>query len=182
MGEPLTSAGVAARARRRRIEAAERYRPERVDTLLVTEAPPTALDRFFYFEDVQTQDSLFRHVAEMVLGEKPTRDKAPFLDALSERGYFLIDVSEDPIASRREDLPRCIPDLIERCRELEPNRIVLIAVGVYDLAFQPLRDAGLPVVNARIPFPGTGQQTNFKEVFAELVGGPEGARPRRAVN
>src|SRR5205823_6407163 len=50
----------AARARRR--QAAERYRPDVVDLLLVAEAPPSAPDRFFYFEHVTTHDSLFRYV------------------------------------------------------------------------------------------------------------------------
>jgi hypothetical protein len=39
-------------ARKRREEAAARYRPDSVDLLLVAEAPPSALDRYFYFEDV----------------------------------------------------------------------------------------------------------------------------------
>jgi hypothetical protein len=47
-------------APRRRARAARRYRPEKVDLLLVAEAPPSALDRYFYFEDVSEQDSLFR--------------------------------------------------------------------------------------------------------------------------
>jgi hypothetical protein len=33
--------------------AARRYRPERIDLLLVAEAPPPADDRYFYFEHVQ---------------------------------------------------------------------------------------------------------------------------------
>src|SRR3954467_13749513 len=69
----------AARERRR---AAERYEPDVVDLLLVAEAPPSALDRFFYFEHVTTHDSLFRYVVRGILGETPSRDKAPYLDEL----------------------------------------------------------------------------------------------------
>ena len=163
------NSSVAAGARRRRTEAAARYRPKRIETLLVAEAPPSSLDRYFYFEDVQTQDSLFRHVAEMVLGEKPTRDKAPYLDELKERGWFLIHVADDPIGSRREEIVPLIPDLIQRCRELAPARIILIGAPVYDLVFGALRDAGLPVVDARLPYPGSGQQGRFKDLFADLV-------------
>jgi hypothetical protein len=160
---------VSERARRRRQLAAERYCPAHIDTLLVAEAPPTALDRFFYFEDVTTQDSLFRHVAEGVLGEKPTRDKTPYLDELKARGWFLIHVAEDPIASRREQIPALVPDLIDRCRRLRPDRIVLIGAPVYDLVFTALREAGLPVVNVRLPYPGSGQQNRFKDLFADLI-------------
>ena len=156
------------RARRRRAEAAARFQPKQIDTLLVGEAPPSALDRYFYFEDVHIHDSLFRHVAEVVLGEKPTRDKAPYLDALRDRGYFLIDVSEDPISST-DELAARVPGLIRRCRGLAPRRIVLIKVSTYDYAYAALRDAGLPAIDARIPFPGSGQQNRFKELFGELL-------------
>ena len=157
------------RARRRRREASKRYRPAHIDTLLIAEAPPTALDRFFYFEDVQTQDSLFRHVAEMVLGEKPTRDKAPYLDELKDRGWFLIHIAEDPIGSRHEQIPPLVPDLVQRCRELAPDRVALIGAPIYDLVYDELRSAGLPVVDLRLPYPGSGQQGRFKDLFAELV-------------
>jgi hypothetical protein len=157
-------------ARERRRRAAERYRPEVIDLLLVAEAPPSALDRYFYFEDVLTHDSLFRHVVEGVLGEKPTRDKAPYLDELGERGIFLIDLCEDPFSSRREVLPGCVPGLVRRCLQLAPKRIILISVGAYDHAYDALRAAGLPVVDARLPFPGSGQQRRFLEGFRQALG------------
>jgi hypothetical protein len=152
-------------ARRRRRAAAARWRPDHIDLLLVAEAPPSALERYFYFEDVATHDSLFRHVVEGVLGEKPTRDKAPYLDALRERGVLLIDLSVDPFSDRREAIPRCIPDLARRARALRPERIVLIGAEVYDAAYGTLRRAGLPVVDVRLPYPGSGQQRRFLEGF-----------------
>jgi len=153
----------AARTRRRR--AAERYRPDEIDLLLVAEAPPSALDRYFYFEDVLTHDSLFRYVVRGILGETPSRDKAPYLDELRERGVFLVDLCEDPFSDRRDALPRCVPELVERCRALRPRRVVLISAGTYDHAYDALRAAGLPVVDARLPFPGSGQQRRFLEGF-----------------
>jgi hypothetical protein len=155
-------------ARHRRAGAAARFKPDHVETLLVVEAPPSALDRYFYFEDVEIHDSLFRHVVEVVLGEKPTRDKAPYLDALRERGVFLIELALDPIRSKSELHP-LVPDLVRRCRALEPERIILIAVSTYDVAFDVLRAAGLHVVDARIPYPGSGQQNRFKDLFREVM-------------
>jgi hypothetical protein len=155
-------------ARRRRELAAARYRPERIDTLLVAEAPPSALDRSFYFEDVTAHDSLFRNVVEAVLGEVPSRDKAPYLDELRERGWFLIHMSPEPFRDRSV-LPPLLPALSERCRELEPQRIVLIGAPLYDLAFQVLTSEGLPVVDARLPFPGSGQQRRFLDLMRDLV-------------
>jgi hypothetical protein len=160
----LTAGDSAAAARRR--AAAERFRPDRIDTLLVAEAPPSAPDRYFYFDFVPTHDSLFRHVVQGVLGERPTRDKLPFLEELRERGVFLVELCEEPFGSRRAALPRCVPGLVRRCLELAPRRIILVAVGCYDHAFEPLRQAGLPVIDARLPYPGSGQQRRFLEGFA----------------
>jgi hypothetical protein len=152
-------------ARRRRLAAARRWRPDHVDLLFVVEAPPSALDRYFYFEDVRTHDSLFRHVVEAVLGEKPTRDKAPYLDALRERGVFLIDLCLDPFSDRREAIPAAVPTLARRIRAIGPRRIVLIGASVYDQAHPALHAAQLPVVEARLPYPGAGQQRRFLEGF-----------------
>jgi hypothetical protein len=155
----------AAAARRRRQSAARRWQPEHIDLLLVAEAPPSALDRYFYFEDVPTQDSLFRHVVEASLGEKPTRDKAVYLDSLRECGVFLIDLSIDPFDDRREAIPRCVPDLVARVRALQPEQVVLIGAAVYDAAYDVLHAEGLPVMEVRLPYPGSGQQRRFLEGF-----------------
>jgi phage terminase large subunit-like protein len=156
-------------ARRRRAAAARRWQPDPVDLLLVDEAPPSALDRYFYFEDVTTQDSLFRYVVAGVLGVRPTRDKAPLLAELREAGVFLVDACADPFHHRREALTACLPDLVARVEGLRPRRVVLVGAALYDLAFTPLRAAGAPVVDARLPYPGSGQQRRFAEGFAAVL-------------
>jgi hypothetical protein len=107
-------------------------------------------------------------VVEAVLGEKPSRDKAPYLDALRERGVFLVDLSVDPFSDRRDAIPRCVPDLVLRVREMRAQRVVLIGTAVYDAAYAVLRDAGLPVVDVRLPYPGSGQQRRFLDAFRDL--------------
>jgi hypothetical protein len=159
-------------ARRRREVAAGRWRPSSVDLLLVDEAPPSALDRYFYFEDVATQDSLFRYVVAGVLGVRPTRDKAPLLAELRDAGVFLLDACAEPFRHRRAALAGCLPDLAVRAEELRPRRVVLIGAPLYDVAFRPLRAAGLPVVDARLPYPGSGQQRRFAEGFAAALALP----------
>ena len=158
-------------ARRRREQAAARYQPDRVETLLVSEAPPSARHRYFYFEDVTEHDSLFRHVVQAVLGEKPTRDKAPYLDALRESGWFLVHVSEEPFHDRKI-LPPLVPDLIARCEQLAPTRIIVVGAPLFDLLRTPLRGAGLPLVDVRLPYPGSGQQRRFLDEFREHFGTP----------
>ena len=160
------------RARASREEAARRFRPERIDTLLVAEAPPAALDRYFYFTDVQTQDTLFRYVCRGVLGKEPTREgKAELLGKLRDRGVFLIDLSPDPLGDR--PLPEFVPDLVRRCKQLAPRRIILIKVTVYDAAYRALAEAGLPVIDERIPFPGNGQQRRFLTAVSHALREPE---------
>ena len=154
----------AARARQRRYRAAQRFKPGSVELLLVAEAPPASLDRYFYFADVREHDSLFRHVAREILNREPTRESKPALLAeLQRAGVFLIDLKLDPTDG--SPLAEHVPSLVRRIRRLQPEKIILIKATVYDAAFAPLRDAGLPVVDERVPFPGSGQQARFREAF-----------------
>lgn len=152
----------AALVRRRR--AAGRHRPKHVRLLLVAEAPPAAIDRYFYFDDVRDHDSLFRYVVRGVLGVEPSRtSKASLLTDLRDEGVFLIDVAEEP--SGAADLRQHVPGLVERCRQLSPDAVVLIKAPVFDAAYEPLVAAGVRVVDRRIPFPGSGQQRRFEAEF-----------------
>lgn len=159
----------------RRRQAAARYRPNTIDLLLVAEAPPSSADRYFYFTDVRQHDSLFRYVCRVILGEEPGRDdKDAALEKLMRRHVFLIDLKETPVD--RRSLAEHVPALIDRCRELSPRRIVLIKATVFDAAYDSLASAGLPVVDVRVPFPGSGRQRQFIEAFAHAVGRQE--KPR----
>lgn len=163
----------ATEARRARQEAAGRFRPDPVDLLIVAEAPPSALDRYFYFEDVKEQDALFRYVARGVLGVEPTRrNKAELLAKLKARGVFLIDLKTEPVDGT--PLADSVPELIERCRALAPRWIILVKATVYDAAHSPMKRAGLPVVDERIPFPGSGQQRRFEEAFSRALRAAKG--------
>ncbi|MDQ1683935.1 MAG: hypothetical protein QOC82_672 [Frankiaceae bacterium] len=155
-------------ARARREAAAAEFRPGHISTLLVAEAPPSALDRYFYFLDVDVQDSLFRHVIEATFGEKPTRDKRPWLDALKNAGYFLLDLSPDPFDDPSVLRP-LVPTLVTRCARLRPERIVLIGARVYDLAYGALHAAQLPVVDVRLPIPGYGQRQRFLDLATPVL-------------
>jgi hypothetical protein len=156
-----------AKAKQRRDKAAARYRPKRVKLLLVAEAPPTELDRYFYFEDVPRADYLFRGVVPSLLGEEPSRSKARQLAALKDLGVFLIDLRPDPFDTRSDaDL---VPSLVKRVRSITPHHVILIKVNVYDAAYKPLKDAGLPVVDERLPFPSTGRQLEFTAGFRRAL-------------
>jgi hypothetical protein len=139
-----------------------------VRTLLVDAAPPSALDRYFYFLDVGVHDSLFRNVVEAAFGQRPSRDKLPWLDELKSYGYFLIDVADDAFDDR-DVLRPLLPGLVSRCRAFDPDRIVVIGALLYDLAYDVLGAAELPVVDVRLPYPGSGQQRRFLDLATPLL-------------
>lgn len=144
-----------------RERAASKYRPDHIRLLLVAEAPPAAPDRYFYFEDVPTQDSLFRYIVRTVLGEASTRDrKAEHLQLLKSRAVYLVDLKTSP-KDAGEDLSPYVAGLVDRAAEMAPDYVITIKANVCDLCQQPLRSAGLNVSDERIPFPGSGQQVRF---------------------
>lgn len=155
-----------------RLAAAEKYRPRKVRLLLVAEAPPCDTERYFYFETVDRHDWLFRYVWEGLTGEKPERDaKAQHLAALKQMGVYMVDLHEANVSQPKlAQLAPEVPGLVKRCKALKPERVVLIKSIVHDAAFAALREAGLPVVDARIPFPASGQQKKFLEHFREAAG------------
>jgi hypothetical protein len=174
-GAATVTSAVSDDARKRREAAAARHRPSEVDLLLVAEAPPSALDRYFYFEDVREHDSLFRYVARMITGEEPSRsNKADLLTQLRHSGVFLIDLKQEPVDG--SPLASEVDGLIDRIHDLHPRAIVLIKSSVYDAAFHRLQQAGLPVIDERVPFPGSGQQRRFEETFARAL---QKSRPPR---
>jgi len=156
------------RARERRTRAARRFRPDKVDLLLVAEAPPENLSRYFYFTDVREHDSLFRYVYRGITGREPTRHrKADHLRELCGLGVYLIDLQPDPLDER--PLAGLVPKLLTRCRQLDPGWIILIKTDVFDAAYAALADAGFPVGDVRIPYPGRGQQRRFEDTFRRAL-------------
>ena len=158
--------------RQKRDAAIAKYRPKKVELLLVAEAPPCTTDRYFYFEDVAEHDWLFRYVYKGLFGETPERNqKAPALARLQKAGVALIDVSQEPIpdgAKKRltEDLFDALP---ARCKALSPKAVILIRSNVFDGAYDRLVAAGLKVADVRMPFPASGQQKKFEEAFAAAL-------------
>ena len=155
--------------RPRRLADAERYRPARVRHLFVAPFPPGAPDRSFYTEDVTVHDSLFRSVARVVLGSPGARaDKPRVLGRLRDEGVFLVHLATDPV--RTADLPAWVPSLVARVQDLDPDHVLLVGAACHDLVLRPLQEAGAPVVDVRIPFPGSGQQRRFLDRAGEALG------------
>jgi hypothetical protein len=160
-------------ARANRAAAAAKYKPAHIRLLLVAEAPPCTLDRYFYFEDVQQHDSLFRYVYRGLFDEAPSREgKAECLAKMREAGVFLIDVSEEPIAdgAKVRLTSEQLAGIVPRCAELKPDAVILIKSNVHDLTHASLAGAGFNVADVRMPFPASGQQKKFETLFKEALG------------
>lgn len=152
----------AAAAKRRR--AAKACRPKLIRLLLIAQTPPEDLDRYFYFPCVPTADYLFQAVVPHFVDEVPARlDKREQLSALRDLGVYVIDLKPEPCDLR--PLSDFADDLVRRAKRRNPDDAILIKVDVYDIAFEPLRDAGVPVVDKRLPFPSTGRQKEFCRDF-----------------
>ncbi|RYZ28679.1 MAG: hypothetical protein EOO10_08730 [Chitinophagaceae bacterium] len=155
-----------------------KYKPRQIKTLLIGEAPPCNLDRFFYFEEVKVQDSLFLEIVGVLYPDKkqrylkagrPAEGKAELLEMFAEDGYLLIDLYEVPVDTCTDE--EAVASLLTRLEKLIDKTIpiVLIKTNVFDLCYPVLKANGYNVSNERLPFPGSGQQKVFREKFAGIV-------------
>jgi len=161
-------------------KAASRYIPLETNVLFIAESPPDAIERYFYFENVQEQDSLWiglmKALYEGEFGEtsRERLRKKKWLTKFKDDGYRLIDALKNPVGQykdpqRRKLISNAVDHVIEEVKEISPNQIVLIKATVFDVLYDPLHTAGLPVVNERLPFPGSGRQNQFAEIFRNMV-------------
>ena len=50
-------------------DSRKKYKPEVIKTVIIAEAPPDSIERFFYYEDVKTADFLFLGIVEVLYPE-----------------------------------------------------------------------------------------------------------------
>jgi hypothetical protein len=161
--------------------ARNKYKPARIRTLFLTEAPPDNLERYFYFEDVKKQDSLFLEVMGVLYPDLKNRYlrsgrksdlKEDLLLQFQSDGYWMMTIAEIPFSLSSNSLQDYLPALPERLNKYinRQTPVILIQAAVYDLCYPFLAGHGYNVVNERIPFPGSGQQKIFREKFAQTLG------------
>ena len=158
-----------------------KYKPETIKYLLIAEAPPDSIDRFFYYESVQKHDYLFLGIAhalypelkEKFLSSHRSSDiKISILKKLQENGFYLVDLSELPLSLSTGDLVSQLPTLANKIKNVVNvnTKIILIKATVYDVAFHFLKTAGFNnLIDIRIPFPAQGGQTQFQEKFSKAL-------------
>lgn len=161
-------------------QARLKYKPEEISCLLIAESPPKSEDRFFYFEDVPKQDSLFLEIAKVLYpsmaeaylnsGRNPEQ-KELILKKFCEDGYFLEDLHEVPIGESPYTDQEAASKLTTKLSKIITNEtpIILIKANVFDAAYPLFKSKGFNVHNQRLPFPGSGQQKVFRDTFSTLI-------------
>ena len=161
--------------------AADYFAPEKTNLLFLAEAPPSSVERYFYYPDVRTNDWLWIGLMKAIYGGQFEEvflerfRKMKWLKRFQSDGYRLIDAVKEPFHFgeepnvRKVQIKSRLDDIVDEIREINPNQIVLIKVTVYDALYQVLKNRGLPVVDARLPFPSSGRQTEFQNSFEFFV-------------
>lgn len=158
----------------------QKYKPETVKYLLVAEAPPDSLERFFYYNNVYQHDYLFLGVTEalypklkekFLLSGRSSKIKHSILQTFQKDGFYLLDLSELPLSLLYTDLQSQLPNLVDKINSVVDNntQIILIKANVYDIAFHFLKRKFKNVVDQRIPFPGQGGQRKFQDEFKQAL-------------
>lgn len=158
-----------------------KYKPETVKYLLIAEAAPDSIDRFFFYENVRQHDYLFLGVAQALYPDlkdnflasgRNSDIKTSILKTLQTNGFYLLDLSELPLSLMAGDLTFQLPTLVKNIKKVidVKTKIILIKATVYDTAFSYLQQEGMKnLIDVRIPFPGQGGQTLFQQKFKEAL-------------
>jgi hypothetical protein len=167
------------------------YRPEHIKLLLIAESPPpasadTPSSRHFYRSDrIRRDDRLFTNTikalypaaAEQTEGQIQP-DKEEWLRRFQADGCYMIEALEDSQEhevtkqERQERIKTSLPRLVERVRELaeKDTKIILIKSNPFDIAAEPLRQAGFTVLNTElVDYPGRFNQRAYREKLAHLA-------------
>ncbi|MFY0608692.1 MAG: hypothetical protein JXR10_18400, partial [Cyclobacteriaceae bacterium] len=167
--------------------ARKKYRPDPIKYLLIAETPPKSdSNRFFYFEDVDKQDSLFLETMKVLYPHEtlnfPTKiirqRKREFLNNFKEQGFYLIDSLNQPFEQRYSSQVKINKIIAGQTKLLNKLKnlivaktpVILISATVYRANFKFLVNNGINVVNSElIDFPGSGGQKKYREKMTRLL-------------
>lgn len=166
------------------------YRPEHIKWLMIAESPPPPAEvqssrQFYYTDRVRRDDRLFTNTIRALYPEAADtpeaeleEHKAEWLRRFAADGWYMIEALEESqphevTKEQRQDRIRAaLPRLVERVRELaEPGtKVILIKSNVFDVAAEPLREAGFVVPQTELlDYPGRFNQRAYRERLAGLA-------------
>jgi hypothetical protein len=165
------------------ILARAKFKPcDKVNFLLIAESPP-ASGGYFYFDYTTGRDSLFSETMKALelFPEGKTMSKGfykvPLLKEFQRQGFFLIDVSYEPVnglpnSERKHAVEKEIPRLVDDTQKLNPENIIIVKVTIFDNVKKALAQAGLEerILNKEpLPFPSTGNQKKYRQMLRRLL-------------
>ncbi|MBU1297835.1 MAG: hypothetical protein KKB77_01645 [Bacteroidetes bacterium] len=159
----------------------QKYKPDKVKILLIAEAPPDNIDRFFYYPTVKRADYLFLGVIQalypdmkekFLLSGRDPEIKKSILNKFKGDGFYLVDLSELPLSLMTGDLHLQTTELIRKVKEVadKQTKIILIKANVYEIVYSLLKQAGCKnIIDVKMPFPGQRWQREFQIKFKEAL-------------
>ena len=179
--------------------ASREYRPAKVRTLFIAEAPP-AYDsrRFFYFTDLRQQDTLFLEMMkslyplEVGFSGNQFKDgfssnairlrKSELLNRFRADGFYLIDACERPMpdganttlkTALMQNVLVALKARVRRLCSAETLGVVLIGAVTYDVCADALRTDGVKILNkTAINHPERGGQVPFRAKLRAALDAP----------
>jgi len=171
-----------------------RYKPKPIKMLLIAESPPPAASvgssrHFYRVEKVRVDDRLFVNTIKALYPETAAaseteleQEKEQWLKRFQSDGWYMIEALEKSLPhhitkpERQALIKNSLPRLLERVKELanRETKIILIKSNVFDVAAEPLRQAGFTVLNKElVDYPGRYNQRAYREKLSRLCGLPE---------
>lgn len=168
----------------------QRYKPTHIKVLLIAESPPPAADvpssrQFYRADQIRKEDRLFVNTIKALYPDAAELtetqiepNKEQWLRRFQSDGFYMIEALETSQQhkvtkqQRQERIHEALPRLIERVTELasKDTGIILIKSNVYDVAAEPLREAGFNVLNTElVDYPGRFNQRDYREKLSGLV-------------
>jgi len=159
-------------------EAQEKYKPKKIKYLLIAEAPPENLDRFFYYSDVRKADCLFLGIMEALypsekqhlLQRNPDLKEKLLLKFMGE-GFYLIDLFDFPRSFYSKISSEITDHLIKKVKQLSTieTKVIIIKADVYDAVYSILSQNRINVIDKKIYFPSCSRQPEFQKQFKEAL-------------
>jgi hypothetical protein len=171
-------------------EIRKRYRPKNIRFLLIAESPPPAADtgssRHFYRSDrVRRDDRLFTNTIKALYPDAADQTeteleqtKEQWLRRFQSDGWYMIEALEKSLPhevtkdERQALIKENLTRLIGRVSKLADAKVKLILIksNVFDVAAEPLRQAGFNVLNTElVDYPGRFNQKAYREKLARLA-------------
>ena len=168
------------------------YQPQHIKLLLIAESSPPAPDiqssrQFYYSDRIRKDDRLFVNTIRALYPETTDHSEASleetkeqWLRRLQQDGVYMIEALEDSQEhqvtkqQRQALIAESLPQIIARVGHLAApgTKIILIKSNVFEVAAEPLREAGYDVLNTElVDYPGRFNQRDYREKLAKLSSG-----------